>query len=85
MRWVVWMIVLMSIVASACSSAPKVPNQVQTSKGAPTPGQSVFPVVASSEIIVGANRLQIGLIDQNDAPVRSPKTTLQVGFLGPDD
>jgi len=85
MRWIVWMIVLMSIVASACSSAPNAQDQVQTSKGAPTPGQSVFPVVASSEIVVGANRLQIGLIDQNDAPVRSPKTTLQVGFLGPGD
>ncbi len=85
MRWVVWMIVLMSIVASACSSAPDAQDQVQTSKGAPTPGQSVFPVVASSEIVVGANRLQIGLIDKNDAPVRSPKTTLQVGFLGPGD
>lgn len=50
-----------------------------TSKGAP--GQDVFPVVASSEIVVGENRLQIGLIDTNDAPIRSPKTTLQVGFI----
>lgn len=84
MRWVVWMIVLMSIVVSACSIAPDAQDQLQTSKGAPTPGQNVFPVVASSEIVVGDNRLQIGLIDQNDAPVRSPKTTLQVAFVGPD-
>jgi hypothetical protein len=42
-------------------------------------------VVASSEIMVGENRLQIGLINQKDAPVRSPKTALQVDFVGPGD
>jgi len=69
---------------SACSSGPE-EGDVPTSKGVPTPGQDVFPVVASSEIVVGDNRLQIGLIDENDAPVRSPKTTLQVDFIGPGD
>ena len=39
-------------------------DQVLTSKGAATPGQNVFPVVASSEIAVGVNRLQIVLIDK---------------------
>jgi hypothetical protein len=69
---------------SACSSEPA-QEQVPTSKGAPTPGQDLFPVVASSEISVGVNRLQIGLLNDNDAPVRSPKTTLEVDFVGPDD
>lgn len=76
-------IVLMVLIIGACSerSDPEVP----TSRGEPTPGQEVFPVVASSEIVVGDNRLQIGLIDTNDAPVRSPKTTLELAFLGPGD
>jgi hypothetical protein len=74
--------VLVALVASACSGGAN-DNEVATSKGVPTPGQVVFPVVASSEIVVGENRLQIGLIDQNDAPVRSPKTKLQVDFIGP--
>lgn len=65
----------------ACSSSEE--EQVPTSKGQPSPGQEVFPVVASSEIVVGDNRIQIGLLDNNDAPVRSPQTTLQVGFVGP--
>lgn len=69
---------------SACSSGPA-EDAVPTSKGAPTLGQDVFPVVASSEIVVGDNRLQFGLIDQNDAPIRSPETTLQVDFVGPGD
>ena len=65
----------------ACSSGPE-EGDVPTSKGVPTPGQDVFPVVASSEIVVGDNRLQIGLIDENDAPVRSPKTTFRPGTVG---
>jgi hypothetical protein len=71
------------LVVSACSGGGD--DEVPTTKGAPTPGQDVFPVVASSEIVVGKNRLQIGLIDDNDAPVRSPKTRLRVGFIAPGD
>jgi hypothetical protein len=81
----VWVAVLVTLVVGACSNAPDAKDQVPTSKGAPTPGQDLFPVIASSEIVVGDNRLQIGLIDSNDAPLRSPKTTLQVAFVGPDD
>jgi len=83
LRRIVWTVVLMTLVVSACSGASD--SEVPTSKGAPTPGQDVFPVIASSEIVVGDNRLQIGLVDTNDAPVRSPKTELQVAFIGPGD
>jgi hypothetical protein len=71
-----------ALTLAACSSEPA-RDEVATSKGAPTPDQDVFPVVASSEIVVGENRLQIGLINEQDAPVRSPRTTLQVDFVGP--
>jgi hypothetical protein len=70
------------LIVAACSSEPA-RDEMATSKGVPTPGQEVFPVVASSEIVVGKNRLQIGLINEQDAPVRSPKTTLQVSFVAP--
>lgn len=59
------------------------PSAVPRQPGAPTSGQSLFPVVASSEIVIGDNRLQIGLIDGNDAPLRSPKTKLAVSFVAP--
>lgn len=59
------------------------PSAVPPQPGAPTSGQSLFPVVASSEIVIGDNRLQIGLIDDNDAPLRSPKTKLDVSFVAP--
>jgi hypothetical protein len=74
-----------ALFATACSSNERAESEVPTSKGAPTPGQDVFPIIASSEIVVGDNRLQIGLIDTNDAPVTSPKTALDVGFVGPGD
>jgi hypothetical protein len=74
--------VVAALAVAACSSEPA-RDEVATSKGVPTPGQEVFPVVASSEIVVGENRLQIGLINEQDAPVRSPKTTLHVEFVGP--
>jgi hypothetical protein len=67
---------------AACSSEPA-RDEVATSKGVATPGQEVFPVVASSEIVVGENRLQIGLINEQDAPVRSAKTNLRVDFVAP--
>lgn len=84
MRRLAAVAVAAALFVSACSSGPE-EGEVPTSKGVPTPGLDVFPVVASSEIEVGDNRLQIGLIDENDAPVRSPKTTLKVDFVGPGD
>jgi hypothetical protein len=85
MRGLAAVALVAALVMTGCSSNQPAESEVPTSKGAPAPGQEVFPVIASSEIVVGDNRLQIGLIDTNDAPVRSPKTTLQVGFVGPGD
>lgn len=85
MRVLTGLLVAAVVAIGGCASSDPRQDEVPTSKGAPTPGQEVFPVMASSEIVVGTNRLQIGLIDTNDAPVRSPKTTLDVDFLGPAD
>lgn len=74
-----------TLVVTGCVNSGGGDDEVPTSKGEPTPGQEVFPVVASSEIVVGGNRLQIGLIDTNDAPIRSPNTKLHAGFIAPGD
>jgi hypothetical protein len=84
MKTVIAVVLGATLVVTACSGKTA-EDRIPMSKGAPTPAQELFPVVASSEIVVGENRLQIGLIDQNDAPVRSPKTTLQVDFIAPGD
>ena len=74
-------LVAAALVVSACGGDE--PSAVPEQSGAPTEGQSLFPVIASSEVVVGDNRLQIGLIDDNDAPLRSPKTELHVSFVAP--
>ena len=83
MRRLAGVAVMAALVVSACSGGAD--DEVPTNKGAPSPGQDVFPVVASSEIVVGDNRLQIGLLDKNDAPIRSPKVKLQIDFVAPGD
>ena len=84
MRRIAAVAVMAALAVSACSGGAG-DDEVATTKGAPTPGQDVTPVVASSEIVVGDNRLQIGLLDKNDAPIRSPKIKLQIDFIAPGD
>ena len=77
-------VLAVALAMGGCAGTESAQDDEPASKEA-SPGQEVFPIVASSEIVVGDNRLQIGLIDKNDAPIRSPKTALQVSFLGPGD
>lgn len=39
-----------------------------------------YPAVVSADLAVGANRVLIGLFNSHDAPVGSPKTSMQVAF-----
>ena len=78
-------VLAVALVMGGCAGTESARDEGPASRGEPTPGQEVFPIVASSEIVVGENRLQIGLIDRNDAPIKSPKTALQASFLGPGD
>lgn len=78
-------LLMTALLITGCASSEPAEEEVATTEAAPTPGQEVFPVIASSERVVGENRFLIGLLDSNDAPIRSPKTTLQVGFVGPGD
>jgi hypothetical protein len=73
---------ILGLIVGACGGE-RSGDELPAPPVAPTPGQDLFPIVASSEIVVGQNRLLVGLIDNNDAPVRSPKTTLNVSFIGP--
>ncbi|MDQ3660643.1 MAG: hypothetical protein M3454_06205 [Actinomycetota bacterium] len=40
-----------------------------------------YPVFASSEIVVGRNRFLVGLLDDNDAPIGSPKIDMDITFF----
>lgn len=41
----------------------------------------VYPVFASSEIVVGTNRLLVGLLDDQDAPIGSPRIDVHARFF----
>lgn len=70
---------------AACSEPGASEDAAPAAEGVPRPDQELFPVIASSEIVVGDNRFLVGLLDDNDAPVTSPKTKLRVAFVGPGD
>ncbi len=44
----------------------------------------VYPVFASSEVVVGENRFLVGLLDENDAPIGSPDLKVDIAFFGLD-
>ena len=46
---------------------------------APVPSDAkAYPVFVSSELVVGPNRMLVGLLDSNDAPIGSPRIELDV-------
>ena len=42
------------------------------------PDAKAYPVFVSSELVTGPNRLLVGLLDSNDAPIGSPRIELEV-------
>jgi hypothetical protein len=44
-----------------------------------------YPVFASSEIVVGPNRLLVGLLNDKDAPIGSPKVDMKIKFFDLDE
>ncbi|MGH2754689.1 MAG: TlpA family protein disulfide reductase [Actinomycetota bacterium] len=64
----------------ACSSDPVPPP----SAGRSPAGEKMTPVLVSSELVVGDNRVVLGLLDENDAPAADPDIDVVVAPLGPD-
>ena len=44
-----------------------------------------YPIFANSEVVVGENRLMVGLLNRNDAPIGSPKTDVRITFFSPEE
>lgn len=44
-----------------------------------------YPVFASSEIVIGQNRFLVGLLDDHDAPIGSPKIDMDITFFDLDE
>ncbi|MDQ3981966.1 MAG: thioredoxin family protein [Actinomycetota bacterium] len=81
------LLVAVALVAAACSDDGGSATSDDTS--APTGAASfeqpftdaeAYPVFASSEIVKGDNRLLIGLLSDEDAPIASPDISMHVAF-----
>ena len=73
--------------ASACggeesaSGPPSRPSAFET----PYVNDEVYPVFVSSELTVGPNRFLVGLLNDEDAPIGSPRVDVHVSFFRLDD
>jgi hypothetical protein len=83
----------LALVAAGCGSGEdSKENEIGPGgRGSTAPGASDFnqpfndveayPVVVASEIVVGENRFQLGLLNDNDAPIGSNRIDLHVEFF----
>jgi hypothetical protein len=83
------LVALSLVVLAACGGAENGPDEPagdgEGSSGAasfnqPFTDASFYPVIASSEIVVGENRFLVGLLDDKDAPVANPKIDMHISF-----
>jgi hypothetical protein len=90
-RIIVATIAALSAGAAACGgpSDDAAPNRtgesMESGMGAESFSQPVgdaeaYPVLASSELVVGENRLLVGLLDDNDAPIGTPGIDVGLSF-----
>jgi hypothetical protein len=83
-------VLLMAACASSEKSGDEGDSGAGRKKGAaafsqPFTDVKAYPVFASSEIVVGQNRFLVGLLDDHDAPIGSPKIGMHITFFDLDE
>lgn len=76
-------VVLVLGLLTACGGdggAPGPGSSTGSRFGGPFTGAKAYPVVASSEVVVGENRFLVGLYDDNDAPIASDDISMHIAF-----
>jgi hypothetical protein len=78
-----------ALILAACStpgqsSAPPAMASSGPPGSAPASGATVFPVIVSSEVVVGPNRLLFSFLDASGSkPIAAPDRTASISFTGP--
>ncbi|HEX2236381.1 MAG TPA: thioredoxin family protein [Actinomycetota bacterium] len=74
-----------ALLAGACGGGgdgePASEGDAASSFATPFADNEVYPLFVSSEISVGPNRFLVGLLDDKDAPVGSPRTEMSIDFF----
>ena len=85
MRRTFWLIVAAAFLAAACGeSAPSgsAADDGDAEWNAPVPADAeAYPLVVSSELVVGSNRFLVGLLNDEDAPIGSRAIELHARFF----
>ena len=64
----------------ACGGAEDKPQDPAAAFEQPFTGKSVYPQFASSDLAVGENRVLVGLLNDDDAPIGSPGIKMDIDF-----
>jgi len=80
------LLLLVALVLAACgrdgaSTSPTTGAAPADAFATPFADAEAYPVIASSEIVVGESRFLVGLLDGNDAPIGSPEIEVQIAFF----
>ena len=83
------LLALSLLVSAACGGGESDPDEAAGDGGSsgaesfnqPFTDASFYPVIASSEIVVGENRFLVGLLDDKDAPVANPNIDMHISFF----
>jgi hypothetical protein len=84
-RLILWVLIAAVLVGAACGESTSdgaLGSSSDDSKSFEQPFKNVeaYPVFISSEIVVGENRFLLGLLDENDAPIGTPRIDVKVSF-----
>lgn len=84
MRWIFGVLVAATLaLTSACgagSEGESAPTARSFNEPIP-PDAKAYPLIVSSEIVVGSNRFLVGLLDDQDAPIGSPEIEVSASFF----
>jgi hypothetical protein len=86
-RRIIVALALMAVAQTACAADPGSSTRSggtgdgPSSFATPFADDRVYPLFVSSEVTVGRNRLLVGLLNDKDAPVGSPKVDMHIEFF----
>jgi hypothetical protein len=79
-----FVVAIVAVVMASCagsSTTPRGDRAAPSSFETPFADDKVYPTLVSSEISVGPNRFLVGLLNNKDAPVGSPKVRMHISFF----
>lgn len=76
------LVLVVAVGLVACGGRASQPDSQETGSrfGGAFADAKAYPVFASSETVVGANRFLVGLLDENDAPIGSADIAMHIEF-----